>query len=176
GERLSGGQRQRVAIARALLRDPAILLLDEATSALDAAAETALDQTLSNVGMGRTVITVTHRLHSIKNADRIFVLEDGQIVEEGRHNGLLRRDGVYAEIWRKQNGLQIGADGTIASITAERLRLTPLLRDLDPTVLEQVSHRFASEQIPGDRLVLQEGDPGDRFYIIVRGRVAVSKG
>src|SRR4029077_17904306 len=132
GERLSGGQRQRVAIARALLRDPAILLLDEATSALDAAAETALDQTLSNVGMGRTVITVTHRLHSIKNADRIFVLEDGQIVEEGRHDGLLLRDGVYADIWRKQNGLQVGADG-IASITAERLRLTPLLRDLDPT-------------------------------------------
>jgi ATP-binding cassette, subfamily B, bacterial len=88
----------------------------------------------------------------------------------------VRRAGVYAEIWRKQNGLQIGADGTIASITVERLRSTPLLRDLDPAVLEQVSHRFASEQVPGDRIVLREGDPGDRFYIIARGRVAVSKG
>ena len=151
-------------------------MLDEATSALDAATETALDRTLTNVGKGRTVVTVTHRLHSIVNADRIFVLEDGHLVEEGRHDDLVRRAGMYAEIWRKQNGLQIGGDGTVASITVERLRLTPLFRDLDPAVLEEVSHRFASEQVPGDRLVLQEGDPGDRFYIIVRGRVAVSKG
>jgi ATP-binding cassette subfamily B protein len=175
GERLSGGQRQRLAIARALLRDPAILLLDEATSALDAATENALDRTLAKVGKGRTVITVTHRLHSIVGADRIFVLDDGRLVEEGRHDDLVQRGGVYAEIWRRQNGLQIGVDGTIASIMVERLRLAPLFRDLDPTVLEEVSHRFASEQVPGDRVVLQEGDPGDRFYIIVRGRVAVSK-
>jgi ATP-binding cassette subfamily B protein len=176
GARLSGGQRQRLAIARALLRDPAILLLDEATSALDATTEAALDRTLSHVGEGRTVVTVTHRLHSVANADRIFVLEDGHLVEQGRHADLVRQAGVYAEIWRRQNGLQIGGDGTTASITAERLRLTPLLRDLDPAILEEVSHRFASEQVPGNRLVLQEGDPGDRFFIIARGRVAVSKG
>jgi ATP-binding cassette subfamily B protein len=176
GERLSGGQRQRLAIARALLRDPAILLLDEATSALDAATEAALDRTLTSVGKGRTVVTVTHRLHSITNADRIFVLENGHLVEQGRHADLLLLAGVYAETWRKQNGLQIARDGATASITAERLRLTPLFRDLEPAVLEEASHRFASEQVPGDRLVLQEGDPGDRFYIIARGRVAVSKG
>jgi ATP-binding cassette subfamily B protein len=175
GGRLSGGQRQRLAIARALLRDPAILLLDEATSALDAATEAALDRTLAKVGKGRTVVTVTHRLHSIVNADRIFVLDEGRLVEQGRHDDLVLRGGPYSEIWRKQNGLQIGADGTIASIVVERLRLAPLFRDLDPTLLEEVSHRFASEQVPGDRVVLQEGDPGDRFYIIVRGRVAVSK-
>jgi ATP-binding cassette subfamily B protein len=176
GERLSGGQRQRIAIARALLRDPAILLLDEATSALDAATEAALDRTLTNAGEGRTVVTVTHRLHTIVNADRIFVLEDGQIVEEGRHDDLLRHGGAYAEIWRRQNGLRIERDGTVASITVDRLRSTPLFRDLDPAVLEEVSHRFATEQVAGDRLVLQEGDPGDRFYIIARGRVVVSKG
>jgi ATP-binding cassette subfamily B protein len=176
GRRLSGGQRQRVAIARALLRDPAILLLDEATSALDAATEAALDRTLTNVGKGRTVVTVTHRLHSTMNADRIFVLEEGRLVEEGRHDDLVQRNGVYAEIWRKQNGLRIDKEGTMASITVERLRLTPLLRDLDPALLDEVSHRFVPEQVLADRLVLQEGDPGDRFYIIVRGRVAVSKG
>jgi len=175
GNRLSGGQRQRLAIARALLRDPALLLLDEATSALDAATEAALDRTLSTVIRGRTVVTVTHRLHSIVSADRIFVLEGGHLVEQGRHDALLRQGGVYADIWRKQNGLQIGGDGTTASITAERLRLTPLLRDLDEALLVDVSRRFASEQVPGDRLVLQEGDPGDRFFIIARGRVAVSK-
>jgi ATP-binding cassette subfamily B protein len=175
GVRLSGGQRQRLAIARALLRDPAILLLDEATSALDAATEAALDETLANVSWGRTVVTVTHRLRTIVNADRIFVLDDGRLVEQGGHDDLLRQGGVYAEIWRKQNGLQIGVDGTVASIMVERLRLNPLFRDLDPTLLGEVSHRFASEQIPGDRIVVQEGDAGDRLYIIVRGRVAVSK-
>jgi ATP-binding cassette subfamily B protein len=176
GARLSGGQRQRLAIARALLRDPAILLLDEATSALDAATEATLDRTLTRAGKGRTVITVTHRLHSIVHADRIFVLEDGHLVEQGRHDDLVRRAGVYAEIWRRQYGLQIAGDGTVASITVERLRSTPLLRHLDAAVLEEMSHRFASEQVPGDRIVLKEGDPGDRFYIIARGRVAVSKG
>jgi ATP-binding cassette subfamily B protein len=175
GQRLSGGQRQRLAIARALLRDPAILLLDEATSALDAATEAALDRTLTNAGKGRTVVTVTHRLNTIVNADRIFVLEGGHLVEQGRHDDLLRRGGVYAEIWRRQNGLQVGADGAAAAITVERLRATPLFRDLDPALLEEVSHRFASEQVAADRLVLQEGDPGDRFYIVARGRVVVSK-
>jgi ATP-binding cassette subfamily B protein len=176
GERLSGGQRQRLAIARALLRDPAILLLDEATSALDGATEAALDRTLTQAGRGRTVVTVTHRLQTIANADRIFVLEDGQIVEDGRHDDLVRLGGLYAEIWRRQNGLEIRGDGKVASITVDRLRSTPLFRDLDPAVLDEVSHRFASEQVAADRLVLQEGDPGDRFYIIARGRVAVSKG
>jgi ATP-binding cassette subfamily B protein len=175
GQRLSGGQRQRLAIARALLRDPAILLLDEATSALDAATEAALDRTLTHAGKGRTVVTVTHRLNTIVNADRIFVLEGGHLVEQGRHDDLLRRGGVYAEIWRRQNGLQVGGDGAMAAITVERLRATPLFRDLDPALLEEVSHRFASEQVAGDRIVLQEGDPGDRFYIVARGRVVVSK-
>jgi ATP-binding cassette subfamily B protein len=175
GSRLSGGQRQRLAIARALLADPEILLLDEATSALDAATEAAVEEALAAVMKGRTVISVTHRLRSIADVDRIFVLDGGRIVEQGRHAELMPRGGVYAEMWRKQNGLEIGEDGTTASITAERLRLTPLLRDLEPELLEELTRRFGSEQVPADRLVLAEGDPGDRFYIIARGQVSVSK-
>ena len=135
-----------------------------------------MNRTLSNASRGRTLITVTHRLRSIVDADRIFVLDAGRLVEQGRHEDLLRQGGVYADIWRKQHGLLIAGDGTTASVTAERLRLTALFRDLDPLLLEDMSHRFASEPVPADRLVLQEGDPGDRFYIIARGRVEVSKG
>ena len=175
GSRLSGGQRQRLAVARALLRDPAILLLDEATSALDAATEASLDRTLASVARDRTVIAVTHRLRSITEAHRIFVLEGGRLVEQGRHAELLGRDGVYAEIWRKQGGLEVGEDGVTASVTADRLRLIPLLEHLDPALLEEISLRFASEQVPADRLVLEEGDPGDRFYLVARGRAAVSR-
>ena len=175
GGRLSGGQRQRLAIARALLADPEVLLLDEATSALDAATEAAVDDALAVAMLGRTVVSVTHRLRSIVEADRIFVLDQGRLVEQGRHRDLVRSGGVYAEIWSKQAGLEIGEDGNTASITAERLRLIPLLEDLDQKLLEELSQRFGSEQVLGDRLVLKEGDPADRFYVIARGQVEVTK-
>jgi len=93
GGRLSGGQRQRVAIARALLRNPAILLLDEATSALDAETEMAINATLEQAAQGRTLVTVTHRLASVLQADRIFVLGRGRLMEQGSHEELLTRGG-----------------------------------------------------------------------------------
>jgi ATP-binding cassette subfamily B protein len=102
GSQLSGGQRQRLAIARALVRDPAILVLDEATSALDYATEAALNDTLLKVARNRTVITVTHRLSSVVSADRIVVLREGRLVEEGTHGQLLEKAGVYADLWWKQ--------------------------------------------------------------------------
>src|SRR5207244_5735196 len=89
GGRLSGGQRQRLAIARAIVRDPAILVLDEATSALDPATEAAISATLARVAEGRTTISVTHRLSSAAGADRIFVLEGGDLVESGDHQKLI---------------------------------------------------------------------------------------
>lgn len=107
GERgfmLSGGQRQRLAIARALLRNPTILILDEATSALDTNAEQAVQATLDSLQTGDTRLIVAHRLSTIRNADQIVVLDNGQIVEKGNHQHLMDQDGLYASMWRKQSG------------------------------------------------------------------------
>jgi ATP-binding cassette subfamily B protein len=104
GGRFSGGQRQRIAIARAILRDPAILILDEATSALDPASEAAINATLARIAQGRTVISITHRLSSVINADQIFVLNHGKLAESGRHEDLLELGGIYWQMWRKQRG------------------------------------------------------------------------
>jgi len=102
GVTLSGGQRQRLAIARAVLRNPPVLILDEATSALDYESERLIQQALERLAQGRTVITIAHRLSTIKNADRIIVLRDGAILEEGNYASLLARRGVFAELIHAQ--------------------------------------------------------------------------
>ncbi len=104
GVKLSGGQRQRIAIARVLLKDAPILVLDEATSALDSEVEAAIQEQLSELMAGKTVIAIAHRLSTIARMDRLVVLDHGRIVEEGTHTGLLRRGGVYARLWRQQSG------------------------------------------------------------------------
>ncbi len=103
GLKLSGGEKQRVGIARTLLKNPPILLLDEATSALDTETEMEIQAELKAMGEGRTVITIAHRLSTIADADRIVVLEDGVIVEEGKHDDLLAREGRYAHLWNRQS-------------------------------------------------------------------------
>ena len=102
GVMLSGGQKQRVAIARALLKDAPILLLDEATSALDAESETKVQKALERLMVGRTTLVIAHRLATIKNADRILVLEDGKVIDEGTHDQLVAKEGRYAELAKLQ--------------------------------------------------------------------------
>lgn len=102
GLKLSGGEKQRVAIARTLVKNPPILILDEATSALDSRTEAEILDTLEAVGRNRTTIVIAHRLSTIVGADRIVVLEDGRVAEQGTHAELLRRGGVYAEMWARQ--------------------------------------------------------------------------
>jgi ATP-binding cassette subfamily B multidrug efflux pump len=104
GVKLSGGQRQRVAIARVLLKDAPILILDEATSALDSEIEAAIQESLYNLMEGKTVIAVAHRLSTIAAMDRLVVMDKGRIVEEGSHDALLRKGGLYADLWRRQSG------------------------------------------------------------------------
>jgi ABC-type multidrug transport system fused ATPase/permease subunit len=102
GVRLSGGEKQRIAIARAVLRDPPILILDEATSALDAESERLVQDALDRVMKGRTTFVIAHRLSTIVRADRILVLEQGEIVETGTHHQLLEARGVYYRLYQKQ--------------------------------------------------------------------------
>jgi ATP-binding cassette, subfamily B, multidrug efflux pump len=115
GVKLSGGQRQRVAIARVILKDAPILVLDEATSALDSEIEAAIQQSLGTLMAGKTVIAIAHRLSTIARMDRLVVLDHGRIVEQGTHEALLRANGHYAALWRRQSGGFIDAGGMQAA-------------------------------------------------------------
>jgi ABC-type multidrug transport system fused ATPase/permease subunit len=107
GSSLSGGQRQRVAIARALLRDAPILLLDEATSALDAKSERVVQRALDRLSKNRTTLVIAHRLATVRDADKIIVMDRGRAVEEGTHEELVARGGLYSGLYK----LQFAADG-----------------------------------------------------------------
>ncbi len=111
GQKLSGGQRQRISIARAVLKDPPVLILDEATSSVDNETEAAIQRSLDRIIVGRTTIVIAHRLSTVRNADRIFVLEDGMLREHGRHDDLIHGDGIYATLWRVQTGERLLAAG-----------------------------------------------------------------
>jgi ABC-type multidrug transport system fused ATPase/permease subunit len=104
GIKLSGGQRQRIAIARAILKNAPILILDEATSALDSESEAAVQQAMADVMKDKTVIAIAHRLSTIAHLDRLIVLDQGRIVEDGSHAELLAKGGLYAQLWARQSG------------------------------------------------------------------------
>jgi ATP-binding cassette subfamily B protein len=111
GQKLSGGQRQRLSIARAILRQPAILVLDEATSAVDNETEAAIQRSLARVAEGRSAVVIAHRLSTVRDADRIWVLEDGRVAESGTHDELVDAGGLYAALWRVQTGAAGRGDG-----------------------------------------------------------------
>ena len=104
GQKLSGGQKQRIAIARAVLKDPPVLILDEATSAVDNETEAAIQRSLEKITKNRTTIAIAHRLSTVRNADCIYVMEQGKLVEQGTHEQLLEQQGIYTTLWRVQSG------------------------------------------------------------------------
>jgi len=104
GHRLSGGQRQRVAIARAVLKDSPLLILDEATSAVDNETEAALQRSIKQISKGRSTLIIAHRLSTVRNADLIVVLDQGEIVESGTHDDLVHENGLYSRLWNVQTG------------------------------------------------------------------------
>ena len=113
GVRLSGGQRQRLSIARAMLKDAPILLLDEATSALDTKSERQVQAALNELMEGRTTVAIAHRLSTIVRADLIYVLNQGRVVEQGRHGELIARSGLYAKLWAMQTRDDDDGDETL---------------------------------------------------------------
>ena len=164
GGNLSGGQRQRVAIARALLRNPRVLLLDEATSALDPQTERQINETLQRVSHDRTVVAITHRLTSVVDYDRIFVIVEGSLVEQGTHEELLAGGGAYARLWAEQTGVAPPAEAAFDAGAA--LRRIPLFRDLD----DEAAADVAASLRP---FVLETGDvisDGGGLIVIERGR------
>ncbi len=110
GVKLSGGQRQRIAIARVMLKDAPILILDEATSALDSEVEAAIQESLYRLMEGKTVIAIAHRLSTIAAMDRLIVIDEGKIVEDGTHSELINKGGIYASLWARQSGGFLGED------------------------------------------------------------------
>jgi ATP-binding cassette subfamily B protein len=172
GVRMSGGQRQRLAIARALVREPSILILDEATSSLDAQTEREILGTLASLPTGRTTISVTHRLPLAAMADRVYVLDQGRLVEQGRHAELMRAGGLYQRLYEEQTRHVTGSD-RVGSVDADRLRTVPLFAGLSREAMAALVEKMRVERYVPDHDVVRQGDPGDRFFVIVSGRVDV---
>lgn len=175
GSNFSGGQRQRLAIARALVRAPQLLILDEATSALDPATEAAINQTINRLARQRTVISVTHRLSTVADADLICVFDEGRLVEQGTHEQLLARQGQYYYLWEKQTGFTLSEESDDVQINASRLSQLAFFKQVSPEVLEDIAILFNTERFASGDTIIEEGARGEKFYILIRGKVEVLK-
>jgi ATP-binding cassette subfamily B protein len=173
GRHLSPGQRQRLALARAMLCNPALLLLDEVTSALDPETEKAIYATLRRLAQDRTVVLVTHRLALVTQVDRIFVIEKGQLAQQGSHDLLLHSPGLYRQQWLAQSGFTISQNGRHAEVSQRRLQAIPLFEELPAEMLDRLAQRFVSDHFEAGESICLENQPGDRFFMIVRGRARV---
>ncbi len=173
GGNLSGGQRQRIALARALVRKPTILLLDEATSALDPKTEAAIYHNLEHLGPAYTVIWVTHRLSTVTDMDHIFVMHNGELVEEGVHPTLLASGEIYKGLWNKQHGFTIDEKGDRVKVDPNRLKDIPVLANLSQEYLEYVANHFITAHFEEAEDIIIRNSPGRTFYIIVKGAVDV---
>jgi ATP-binding cassette subfamily B protein len=174
GQALSGGQRQRIALARALVRKPSVLVLDEATSALDPKTEAAVTEAVLSLANRPTIISVTHRLHTLAGFDRIIVLDAGRVVETGTHHQLLAQAGLYASMVHKQSGIEVSEDGRRASIDALRLADLPILCALDDDARAKIVTRMVVDHFEPGEVIVRQGEIGECFYFIARGRVGVS--
>ena len=172
GVRMSGGQRQRLAIARALLRDPNVLILDEATSALDARTEAEILDTLKEVTQNRTTVMITHRLAMAAGADIIFVLDQGQLVEQGTHDELATAGGLYQKLYEEQTA-HVRADRPRVAIEAARLRSVPLFTNLSDEALNDMVERLMPDKFASGEDIVRQGDRGDKLFLIMRGEVDV---
>jgi len=173
GVRMSGGQKQRLAIARAILRDPRIMILDEATAALDAKTEAGILETFSTLSKGRTTISITHRLSWAAGADTIFVLDGGAIVEQGTHAELVGSGGLYQRLYHEQTGYATETLISAGDAETEKLRAIPLFAGVSPSALSTIANQFSQEWFAPGRLVVQQGDPADKLYLIRSGSADV---
>ena len=173
GRQLSLETTQRLGLARALLGNPGILLLDEVSSQLDPVEEETFNRMLAQLAKGRTVVSATHRLSTFAKADKIYFFEGGTILEQGNHFELMAFNQAYSDLWRKQAGFRFSNDGRHVDVDALRLKQLPFLERLDLAMLADLAPYFGTENFIAGRDIVCQNDPGDRFYIIVRGRVDV---
>jgi ABC-type multidrug transport system fused ATPase/permease subunit len=173
GSGLSGGQRQRIALARALLRQPSVLVLDEATSALDSSTQRVVQERLRGGRTGLTIVKIAHRLETISDADVIFVLDDGRLVEQGSQEDLLAAGGLYARLFDDQLRLA-PISGLPNSRQAARwlAHLAPFA-DLPPDRQRALADLLHPVQRPAGTLLYHQGDESDRLYVVGQGQVEV---
>ncbi|KAI3336947.1 P-loop containing nucleoside triphosphate hydrolase protein [Xylariaceae sp. AK1471] len=159
GDLLSGGQKQRVALARALVKDPRILVLDEATSSLDSASEQRIQSAIERASAGRTVISIAHRLATVKNADNIVVMRNGRVIEQGNHNDLMAKDGDYAALVRLQN---VGSETSSVS-TTRGSDVSVDQQGISSSVTEDEMEDMTEKVEPIEQEVANKDPPGNEY-------------